>query len=616
LSCTTALVERTDVRNLAIVAHVDHGKTTLVDAMLKQSGLFRRSRLHESVVERVMDSIDLERERGITIMAKNTAIAFGGVSINIVDTPGHADFGGEVERGLEMVDGVLLLVDASEGPLPQTRFVLSKVLEAELPAIVVINKIDRSDARPAAVLDEIYDLFIDLGADEHQLEFPVFYCNARAGLLRRRPDGEETDLRPLFEQILLTVPAPRFDPELPLQVLITNLDWDEYTGRLSLGRVVSGEVFRGQEVLICHPDKSSQRARISLLYGYRGLERIEIPSARAGDIVAFTGLDDVLIGETLCSVEEPRPLPPIRVEEPTIAMVFCVNDSPVAGREGRYVTSRKLRERLEKEMQHNVALRLEETDSPDVFQVSGRGELQLAILVETMRREGYEVALGKPRVLTRRIDGVLHEPMERLVVDCPDEYVGAVTQMMGPRKGRVTKMTTLGGGRTRLEFRIPARGLIGLRSPFLAETRGTGILHHLFDGWEAWQGEIAHRDLGALVADRPGRVTPYAVTNLAPRGTLIVAPGEEVYEGQIVGEHNRPSELAVNITRERKLSNVRQSTAEELVRLTPPRRLSLEEALEFIKEDELVEVTPKAFRLRKRALRASERKRCSSGNVE
>jgi GTP-binding protein len=611
LPATLALAERTDVRNLAIVAHVDHGKTTLVDAMLQQSGLFRRRRLNESVVERVMDSIDLERERGITIMAKNTAVVWDGVSINIVDTPGHADFGGEVERGLEMVDGVLLLVDASEGPLPQTRFVLSKVLEAKLRAIVVINKIDRGDARPAEVLDEIYDLFIDLGADEEQLEFPVFYCNARAGRLRRQPDDEETDLRPLFEEILRSVPPPSFDPTLPLQVLITNLDWDDYAGRLALGRGVSGEVRRGDEVLVCHPDRPAQRRRISLLHGYRGLERVEIAAARAGDIVAFTGLDDVRIGETLCSIDDPRPLPPIRVEEPTLAMVFCDNDSPVAGREGRYVTSRKLRERLEKEMQHNVALRLEETDSPDALQVSGRGELQLAILVETMRRGGYEVALGKPRVLTRRIDGVLHEPIELLLVDCPDEFVGAVTQMMGPRKGRMTKMTTLGSGRTRLEFRIPARGLVGLRSPFLAETRGTGILHHLFDGWEPWQGEIAHRERGALVADRAGRVTAYAVLNLGPRGELFVAPGEEVYEGQIVGEHNRPSELAVNITRERKLSNVRQSTGEELVRLTPPRRLSLEEALELIEEDELVEVTPKAFRLRKRALRASERKRQS-----
>ncbi len=596
---------RSDVRNLAIIAHVDHGKTTLVDAMLWQSGVFRRN---QSVAERVLDSNDLERERGITILAKNTAITYQGCTINICDTPGHADFGGEVERTLNMVDGVLLLVDASEGPLPQTRFVLSKALESKLRPIVVINKIDRADSRPQEVLNEIYDLFIDLDASEDLLDFPVYYCNAKAGTCRREPDGAETDLQPLFKEILRSVPAPTYDPAMPLQLLVTNLGWSDYTGRLAIGRLRNGRIERGQAVVVCRPGSEPVPGKVSLVFAFRDFERVEVPAAHAGDIVALTGLDQVGIGDTVGGPEDPRPLPVIRVEEPTISMLFCVNDSPVAGRDGRFVTSRQIRERLEKEMQHNVAMRFEDTGSPDVFSVSGRGELQMAILVETMRREGYELGLGKPQVIVRSEDGVQKEPMELLVVDVPEEYVGTVSQLVGPRKGRTLKLVNHGSGRVRLEVRIPSRGLIGLRSEFLAATRGTGLLNHLFDGWEPWQGEIPQRDLGAMVADRPGRVTSYAIEHLQPRGVLFVEPGAEVYEGQIVGEHNRDTDLDVNITRERKLTNMRSSTAEELVRLVPPRALSLEEALEFIKDGELVEVTPRAFRLRKKVLKANQRK--------
>ena len=596
---------RDDVRNLAIVAHVDHGKTTLVDAMLWQSGIFRSN---QSVVDRVMDSNDLERERGITILAKNTAVRYRDVLINILDTPGHADFGGEVERSLKMVEGVLLLVDASEGPLPQTRFVLQKALESGLVPIVVINKIDRDDARAGAVLDEIYDLFIDLEASEDQLEFPVLYCNAKAGICRLEPDGEDHSLVPLFEEILRTVPAPEHRPDMPLQLLVTNLDWDDYVGRLVIGRVFNGRIERGQEVAVCGRRAEVVVGKVSALYGYTGLERVEIESARAGDVIAVTGVDEVNIGETLSDVSDPRPLPLIQVDEPTISMVFQINDSPVSGRDGRFLTSRKIRERLEREMLHNVSMRLEQGATPDAFKVSGRGELQLAVLVETMRREGYELGLGKPQVVTREHDGRLQEPMELLIVDCPEEYIGAVSQNLGNRRGRMQRMINHGSGRVRLEFRVPSRGLIGLRSELLAETRGTALLNTLFDGWEDWQGDIPRRVSGALVADRPGRVTAYAVENLQPRGVLFVEPGEEVYAGMIVGEHNRPSELVVNIARERRTSNVRQSTAEELVRLQPPRKLSLDQALEFIDDDELVEVTPSAFRMRKRVLDASQRK--------
>ena len=599
--------QRDDVRNLAIIAHVDHGKTTLVDAMLKQSGIFAE---HQEVVERVMDSNDLERERGITILAKNTAIDYDGIVINIVDTPGHADFGGEVERTLMMVDGALLLVDAAEGPLPQTRFVLRKTLALGLPVILVINKIDRADARPAEVLDEVYDLFIDLGADDDQLEFPVFYTNARAGTCRSEPDGEDTLLRPLLTEITSSIPPPRYDPEMPLQLLVTNLGWDDYVRRLIIGRVVSGQVRRQQQVTVCKRDGSQMPGKLSTLFGFRGLERVAITEAGPGDIVALAGLDECEIGETLCEVDNPMPLPGITVEEPTLSMVFRINDSPTSGRDGKYLTSRQVRERLFREAQHNVALRVSESASPDELLVAGRGELQMAILIETMRREGYEVCVGKPNVITRKeaASGKLLEPMEMLIVDLADDAIGGVTQLLGARKGKMVQMLPQGSGRVRLEFRLPSRGLIGLRSSLLTETRGTAVMHHLLDGWEPWQGEITERAGGALIADRAGKVTSYAVENLQPRGVLFVEPGDEVYEGMIVGEHNRPSELDVNICRERRVSNVRQSTAEELVRLQPPRRLSLDEALEFLRGDELLEVTPATFRLRKRELRASFRK--------
>ena len=600
---TTA--RRDDVRNLAIIAHVDHGKTTLVDAMLKQSGIFAE---HQEVVERVMDSNDLERERGITILAKNTAIDYDGVVINIVDTPGHADFGGEVERTLMMVDGALLLVDAAEGPLPQTRFVLRKALDLGLPVILVVNKIDRADARPRKVLDEVYDLFIDLGADDEQLEFPVFYTNARSGTCRVEPDGEETLLRPLLSEIVSSIPAPTYDPEAPLQLLVTNLGWDEYVGRLIIGRIVNGRLRRQQQIVVCKRDGSEVPGKLSTLFGFRGLERVAIDEAGPGDIVALSGLEECEIGETVCDAESPLSLPGISVEEPTLSMVFRINDSPTSGRDGKFLTSRQVRERLYREARHNVALRVGVGASPDELLVAGRGELQMAILIETMRREGYEVSVGKPNVMTRKEDGVLLEPMEMLVIDLAEDSIGGVTQLLGTRKGKMVQMIPQGSGRVRLEFRLPSRGLIGLRSSLLTETRGTAVMHHILDGWEPWQGEITERSGGALIADRAGKVTSYAVENLQPRGVLFVEPGDEVYEGMIVGEHNRPSDLDVNICRERRVSNVRQSTAEELVRLQPPRRLSLDEALEFLRGDELLEVTPKTFRLRKRELRASFRK--------
>ena len=597
--------KREDVRNLAIIAHVDHGKTTLVDAMLWQSGIFGA---HEHVAERVMDSIDLEREKGITIMAKNTAILYRGTRINIVDTPGHADFGGEVERTLEMVDGVLLLVDASEGPLPQTRFVLKKALEAELPPIVVINKIDRADARPGEVLNEVFDLFIDLDAGEEQLDFPVLYANARAGLCRRTPDGPDETLAPLFEAILRTVPAPCYDPEMPLQLLITTLDWDDYVGRLAIGRLFNGRVRKGEEIAICRLDGGFAPAKVSVLYGYEGLRRIEVAEAGPGDIVAVAGLEEMQIGETLSDREDPRPLPPIHVDEPTITMVLSINDSPFSGRDGRHVTSRKLKERLERERLVNVSIRVEPTESADAFRVSGRGELQLAILIEMMRREGYELSVGKPQAITRAQDGVVREPMEMLAIDCPEEFIGVVTQRMGARRGRMMKMSNHGSGRVRMEFRVPSRGLIGFRTEFLTDTRGTGIMNHLFDGWEPWQGDIDHRATGTLVADRQGRATAYSIENLQPRGTLFLSPGDEVYEGMVIGEHARGNDLDVNVTKEKKLSNMRASGSDDMIRLIPPRLMNLEQALEFIREDELVEVTPAAVRLRKRVLAAHRRK--------
>ena len=590
---------RPDLRNVAIIAHVDHGKTTLVDAMLWQGGIFRAN---ETVPERIMDSIDLEREKGITIMAKNTAITYRGVKINIVDTPGHADFGGEVERTLTLVDGVLLLVDAAEGPLPQTRFVLRKALEAGLPPVVVVNKIDRADARPAQVLDEIYDLFIDLDADESQLDFPVAYTDARRGTATLRLDEPGRTLEPLFEALLATVPAPRYDPTMGLQLRAASLDWDDYVGRLIIGRVTNGRIRATDRVAVVRRSGAVEPAKLTVVYVYEGLRRVEVPEAGPGELVAVAGVEAMDIGETLADPERPVALPQIRIDEPTVAMLFSANVSPFAGREGKFVTSRHLRERLFKEARTNVAMRIEETDAPDTFRVSGRGELQLAILIEMMRREGYEVEVGQPEVITRSEDGQRLEPMEHLVVDCPEEYIGVVTQKVGVRRGQMVKMTNHGTGRVRLEYRIPARGLIGYRSEFLTDTRGTGLLNHLFDGWAPWHGEIPRRTTGALVADREGRATGYAIDHLQPRGTFFVRPGDPVYEGQIVGEHVRENDLDVNVTKEKKLTNMRASTSDEGIRLSPPRLMSLEQCLEWIREDELLEVTPASLRLRKRAL--------------
>jgi len=591
--------ERQDLRNVAIIAHVDHGKTTLVDAMLWQSGIFRAN---EHVVERVMDSIDLEREKGITIMAKNTAIHYKGVKINIVDTPGHADFGGEVERTLTLVDGVLLLVDAAEGPLPQTRFVLKKALEAGLTPVVVVNKIDRQDARPAEVLDEIYDLFIDLDADESQLDFPVLYTNARAGIAKRELTDDSRTLAPLFDTLLATIPPPRFDPAMGLQLRAASLDWDDYVGRLIIGRLVNGRVRQYDRVAVVHRDGTVDQAKITVLYGYEGLKRIEVPEASAGELVAVAGIENMEIGETIADAEQAVALPVMRIDEPTVSMLFSSNVSPFAGREGRFVTSTQLRERLWKERRSNVGIRVEETDSPDTFRVSGRGELQLAILIEMMRREGFELEVGKPQIITREDNGRTLEPMEHLVVDIPEEFIGAVTQKLGPRKAQMAKMVNHGTGRVRLEYRLPSRGLIGYRSEFLTDTRGTGLLNHLFDGYAEWQGDIPHRANGAMVADRQGKTTSYAIDHLQPRGVLFLGPGEPVYEGQIVGENSRENDLDVNITKEKKLTNVRSSTSDEAVRLTPPRIMNLEQSLEWIREDELLEITPKSLRLRKKAL--------------
>ena len=597
---------REDLRNIAIIAHVDHGKTTLVDALLWQSGVFREN---QAVVERVMDSNDLEREKGITILAKNTAVRYQRYKINIVDTPGHADFGGEVERTLKMVDGVLLLVDASEGPLPQTRFVLRKALELGLPPIVVINKIDRKDARPQAVLNEIYDLFIDLDARDDQLEFPVLYTVARDGICRLTPDGEDHRLGPLFEEIVRTIPAPRYDRAMPLQMLILNLDYSDFVGRLAIGRIVNGRVRARADVGLARLDGSVVRTRVTNLYAFEGLERVEIEEAGPGDIVALAGFDAASIGETITDPEDPRPLPRVTVDEPTVSMVFAVNTAPFAGQEGRYVTSRNLKERLDREILTNVSIRVEAGDGPDSFKVSGRGELQMAILIEMMRREGYEVAVSKPEVITRVVDGVRHEPVEKLVIDCPEDFVGVVTQKIGTRKGRMTNMVNHGTGRVRLEFRIPSRGLIGFRSQFLTDTRGTGLLNHLFDGYEPWQGEIPHRITGALVADRPGKITGYAIEHVQDRGEMFVEPGERVYEGMIVGENSREEDIDVNIVKEKRLTNMRASTSEEGIHLLPAHRMSLEQALEWIREDELLEVTPASLRLRKRVLQANIRPR-------
>jgi GTP-binding protein len=598
--------ERKDIRNVAIIAHVDHGKTTLVDAMLRQSGTFRDN---EQVRDRVMDSMDLERERGITIMAKNTAVRYRDVKINIVDTPGHADFGGEVERVLTMVDGVMLLVDAAEGCLPQTRFVLRKALEARLPAIAVVNKIDRQDARAAEVVNEIYELFLDLDATEEQIEFPILYAISRDGIAKKELTDPSSDLRPLFDQIIETVPVPRELRDDSLQLLVANLDYSDYVGRLAIGRIFSGEIAVGDQVAIAKPDGSVHKTRVSQLYVFEGLKREPVDRARCGDIVALAGIEDIEIGETITSVDNPQPLPVVAIDEPTISMIFGVNNSPFAGKEGRYLTSRQLMERLDKEVLGNVAIRVEPTESPDQFKVSGRGELQLAILIEMMRREGYELQVSKPEVITRQIEGTSHEPIEMVVIDCPEEFIGVVAEAMGRRKGQMTKMVNHGTGRVRLEFEIPSRGLIGFRSEFLTETNGTGLLNTLFLRWGEWQGSMRGRSTGSLVADRTGETTTYALYNLQERGTLFSRPGTRVYEGMIIGENARSVDLDVNAVKEKKLTNMRAASADEAMRLVPVKDLSLEQALEFIASDELVEVTPKSIRLRKRVLRANERPR-------
>jgi GTP-binding protein len=592
------------LRNVAIIAHVDHGKTTLVDALLRQSGAFRAN---QEVVERVMDSNDLERERGITILAKNTSVHFGETKINIVDTPGHSDFGGEVERALKMVDGVLLLVDASEGPLPQTRYVLRKALEARLPTVLVINKIDRADARPQEVLNEVYDLFIDLDATEQQLEFPVVYTNAKLGTARMTVAGEEKDLRPLFEALIAHIPPPKAAGEGPLQLLIANLDYSDYLGRLAIGRLFSGRVAVGDQVAVAKADGTLQTRKVTKLYAFEGLERTAVERADCGEIVALAGFEGIGIGETVTSVENPSPLPILHVDEPTLSMIFSVNTSPFAGKDGRWVTSRNIRERLDKELLTNVSIRVEPTESADSFRVMGRGELQLAILIETMRREGFELSISNPEVLTHLEDGKRKEPLELFVIDVPEAYMGVVLEKMAMRKGKMVRMVNHGSGRVRLEFHVPTRGLIGVRTELMTDTRGTAVLNSLLDGWIDWQGEIARRPTGVLVADRTGDTTAYTLNHLEERGELFVGPGTSVYEGMIVGENARPADMDVNVTKAKKLTNMRASTADEAVRLTPHRVLNLEQALEFINTDELVEVTPVAIRIRKRVLAANQR---------
>ncbi|HEV2340955.1 MAG TPA: translational GTPase TypA [Candidatus Acidoferrales bacterium] len=594
------------IRNIAIIAHVDHGKTTLVDAMLRQSGIFRAN---QAVVERVMDSNDLERERGITILAKNTAVFYHDTKINIVDTPGHSDFGGEVERALRMVDGVLLLVDASEGPLPQTRYVLQKALQAHLPPIIVLNKIDRADARPEEVLDEVYDLFIDLDATEDQLSFPVLYTNAKTGVAHRKLGDASVNLQPLFEAIVNSIPRPSGDADAALQVQVTNLDYSDYLGRIAIGRVFNGTLERGREVGIAKLSGELAPTVITKLFTFRGLERDEAPQVSCGDIVAIAGVEGIQIGETITELERPATCEPLVIDEPTLAMIFTVNTSPLAGREGNFVTSRDLRDRLRKELLTNVSIRVEDSSTTDAFRVLGRGELQLAILIETMRREGYELMVGKPEIVVRTENGRRLEPVERLVVDCPESFVGVVMETLGSRRGELAKMVNHGSGRVRMEFKIPSRGLIGLRGQLLTDTRGTALLHSLFDGWTDYGGELASRPTGALVADRAGKTTAFALWNLQERGELFVGPAEEVYEGMIVGENSREADIDVNITKEKKQTNMRASTADEAIRLVPHRILTLESAIEFIAEDEYVEVTPSSIRLRKKILDPKQRPR-------
>jgi GTP-binding protein len=599
---------REDLRNVAIVAHVDHGKTTLVDAMLWQSGAFRAN---QDVAERVMDSMDLEREKGITILAKNTAVRHGGVKINIVDTPGHADFGGEVERALTMVDGVLLLVDASEGPLPQTRFVLRKALEARLPVVLVVNKVDRSDARVKDVVHEVEELFLDLDADEHQIAFPILYANARTGHCGPTPEALEPTLEPLFQALLEHVPAPEFDPEHPLQALVTNLDASPYIGRLALCRVVHGTIRRGQPVAWCRADGSVEEAKVAELYVTEALDRVEAEEAGPGEIIAVAGIQEVTIGETLADPEDARPLPVMRIDEPAMSMTIGINTAPLSGQDGDKMTARLVKGRLDQEVVGNVSIRVLDTERPDAWEVQGRGELQLAVLVEMMRREGFELTVGKPQVVTRVMHGKVHEPVERVAIDVPEEYLGVVSQLLALRKGRMEHMVNHGTGWVRMEYLVPARGLIGFRTEFLTETRGTGQLHHVFEGYEPWHGELRTRPTGSLVADRQGQTTTYALLNLQERGSLFVGPGQDVYAGMIVGENARADDMDVNPTKEKKQTNIRQSTAEELVRLIPPRALSLEQALEFIREDECVEVTPNHVRLRKVILTQQDRQKAA-----
>ena len=591
-------------RNVAIIAHVDHGKTTLVDAMLRQAGAFRAN---QEVADRVMDSNDLERERGITIMAKNTAVHYRDLLINIVDTPGHADFGGEVERTLSMVDGVMLLVDASEGPLPQTRFVLRKALERRLTPIVVLNKIDRPDARPQEVLNEVYDLFIDLDASEEQIEFPVLFTNGREGTASTVMGTAGENLQPLFEAIVDHVPPPRGDVNAPLQILVANLDASDYLGRIAIGRIFNGTVKLGQQIAVAKLDGSIKPVKVTKLFMFDGLKRAEVDSAAAGDVVCLAGIDDITIGETICDAENPVAIPPIAVDEPTVSMIFGVNTSPMAGRDGQYVTSRNLRDRLKRELLGNVSLRVEDTDTPEQLRVVGRGELQLSILIEMMRREGYELQVSRPEIVTREIDGKRMEPVEDLIIDVPEDFQGVVIAQAGTRRGVLAKMVNHGSGRVRLEFRIPTRGLIGFRSQFLTDTKGTGIMNHLFAGWEAWHGAIPARATGALVADRTGITTAYAIANLQERGEIFINPATDVYEGMVIGENSRPRDMDVNVCKEKKQTNMRASSADEAIRLIPPRQMSLEQAVEFINDDELVEITPKSIRLRKRVLSANLR---------
>jgi GTP-binding protein len=590
------LAARSDIRNIAIVAHVDHGKTTLVDALLWQSGAFRPN---QDVADRVLDSMDLEREKGITILAKNTAVRYGDVKLNIVDTPGHADFGGEVERGLTMVDAVLLLVDASEGPLPQTRFVLRKALEARLPVILVVNKVDRPDARIDQVVDEVYELFLDLDADESQIEFPIVYTNAKAGWASLDPDTEGTDLAPLLDLLIERVPAPEYDPAHPMQAHVTNLDASPYVGRLAICRVRQGVIRRGETIAWCRATGTIENVKVGELYVTEALDRVEAEEAGPGEIISVAGIPDITIGETLADAADPRPLPVIRVDEPSLSVTIGINASPLAGQDGERLTASQLRARLERELVGNVSLRVHESERPDVWEVEGRGELALAVLVEQMRREGFELTVGKPRVVTREIDGRRCEPVERMSVDAPEEYVGVITQLLALRKGRLEQIVNHGTGWVRMEYLVPARGLIGFRTEFLTETRGTGLMHHVFERWEPWHGELRTRPTGSLVADRRGKVSAFALFNLQERGTLFVGPGEDVYEGMIVGESSRPEDLDVNATKEKHLTNMRSSTADELVRLVPKRQLSLDQALEFLREDECVEVTPQVVRLRK-----------------